>query len=91
MFNIFKKNYKVVIDGSNTAEATQAMVDVLNYYGEVFDIDLNQDIVENKTNDPKYLVHILYVKATPKKFRRFKKVMLKSGQGLTEIKGYYFV
>lgn len=91
MFDIFKKNYKVVIDGRNTVEATQTIVDVPNSYGEVFDIDLNKNIVETKTNDPKYLVHILYVKATPKKFRMFKKVMLKSGHEVTEIKGYYFM
>lgn len=89
MFNIFKRNYKIVIDGNNSTEATQSVIDVLNYYGEVFDFELNQDVVETKTNIPVYKVHILYVKATPKNFRRFKKVMLESGNEITKIEDYY--
>lgn len=89
MFNIFKHNYKIVIDGNNSTEATQSIIDVLNYYGEVFDFELNRDVVETKTNTPVYKVHVLYVKATPRKFRRFKEAMLEIGHELTKIEDYY--
>ena len=87
---MFRKIYKIAIDGNNSTEAFNSLLDTFNLYGDVINVTENP-LVDTKTKDEVYKVILFEVKARKSKFKRLLNLMKEAGHPLHKIRGVWFM
>jgi hypothetical protein len=84
-------HYRVAISGENSMEQLINMLLLMKRFMEIEEINPNQEIMDMKTGETVYTVHVIDVKAVDTNFYNFKRKLEQNGHELTLIGDTYFM
>lgn len=84
-------NYRIAISGENSGAQVWDMIKFMGCFMDVEMVSTDQEIVDQKTGETVYTVHVIDAKATGENFLLFEKQLKDYGHELTKIGDTYFM